>query len=252
MNRNRMLAGLLSGLLAVIMMGQAQAKPPDLPLDLKVECRDAGSAAPAAALSGAEEESSLGEEECCPCLDTCCAGVCHWLCQALENACCQIGSRTDAEQLDVMPGEVHRAGRSRHIPCAVKPPGSDGCRLDMDRQDLARQLYRIAECCRKRGDHAMARSCYDEVQRMAPNMPLAYRARQRLELCKQGLGGEEEAEAGSDRSITPDTGSEVRSSWPGPIEIKLILPGGSDTTRSRITIEIRPRSHHTPRADKHP
>lgn len=245
MNRNRMLAAVLFGLLTA----GSQAKPPDLPLDTKVECREIEVETGHLVWFSDAEESSLADEQCCPCLDTCCAGVCHWLFQALGNACSQTRNSAEAqrdpEESDKPAGTLDESDLDDLLQKSQllrqqsqEPSACPAHQQEVHHESLARELYRIAERCRKSGDHAMARSCYDEVQRMSPNTRLARRASQRLEWCQQSFSGQEEAEVVGDGSPKMAHSSRYRStlSLTWPVAVDFDYACDDVEARARITL----------------
>jgi len=158
----------------------ALAKPPDLPVNLQVDCQAKAQPRPQALPSPrytppapdypiptemaeweeAAEEAQEMPEEVCPCLDASCVEfleVLGQIVQALSGEQAEEAEANDGEVLEVMPKEVQ---------APIQPPEELS-----PRQCQARHLYRIAERCRLRGDLDMARNCYEEVCRIAPKSP---------------------------------------------------------------------------------
>lgn len=207
MTPDRLLAVLLAGL--VLTASHCTAKPPDLPLDLSVRCEEPGAAA-----------TAVDAPECFPCPDACLAvsGCLGWSLQALLGQC-----PADAEQLTVMPKVVRRMKAVAPQPSQEEQDARDLEELqrrshqlrlqsqasrtatknqqkqeEVWRERMARQLYRIAEGCRRAGDHEMAYSCYCEVELLVPNSPLGERAREQMAECQRHLSDAEEAETPED------------------------------------------------------
>ena len=155
----------------------ALAKPPDLPVNLQVDCQAKAQPRPQSTrpapqylppapdypIAEWEEEADAQEmpEEVCPCVDASCIEFLEILgeiVQALSGDQAEEAEANDGEVLEVMPKEVQAS--STQPPETLSP-----------RQCQARHLYRIAERCRLRGDLDMARNCYEEVCRIAPKSP---------------------------------------------------------------------------------
>ncbi|MBM4069574.1 MAG: hypothetical protein FJ271_11585 [Planctomycetes bacterium] len=210
MTPNRILAALVTGCLWLA--NQGMAKPPDLPIDLTVRCQETG--APVDARSGVPEE-------CFPCPDACLAvgGCVGWATvQALLG---QFGS-VQAEQLTVTPKvvrrkktivpavsheeqdareleELHQRSHQLRLQSRSAPANSSEQAEAAWRERMARQLYRIAEGCLRKGDHEMAYSCYCEVELLVPDSALGERARQHMDQCRRQMNGAEEAESTEDQ-----------------------------------------------------
>jgi tetratricopeptide (TPR) repeat protein len=69
--------------------------------------------------------------------------------------------------------------------------------------DQARQLFRIGERCRKKGELDMAINCYREVQLLCPGSVYARRARQRIADIKHQRTTDEPAEPGLEQHSPP-------------------------------------------------
>jgi hypothetical protein len=169
-----LMLSLLQPLLALV-----AAKPPDLPMNLQVDCQNPARPRPyfphqppryqppppnyplpseVVSLETALEEAQEISEETCPCLDAGCLGFLEILgeiVQALGEDQAEQAETTESEDLDVMPKEV------------TLPEQPDELSLS-SHDSQARHLYRIGERCRHRCDLDMARNCYEEVRRIAP------------------------------------------------------------------------------------
>jgi hypothetical protein len=155
----------------------AFAKPPDLPMNMQVDCRNRGhysaGARPqyippapnyplpseTAALEEALAQAQEGPEQICPCVDGCCIGVLEILskiAEAMAGDQAEEAEAPESEVLEVMPREVQTT-EEQPDQQSLSP-----------RQSRVRHLYRIGERCRRQGDLDMARNCYEEVCRIAP------------------------------------------------------------------------------------
>lgn len=154
------------------------AKPPDLPVDLKVECADDKSATqespPSVSLEFDVFSGKISLSVTLP-----------W--STLLGA-----------------GEPTRTSRAN--------PTCDRCEADSTDPKLvqARALYEIAERCRRQGDLDKARTCYEETHLLAPTSRLGRQAMQRLsEIENRSLGGSrlgdvEESEPRPSRAVPED------------------------------------------------
>ncbi|HMF19965.1 MAG TPA: tetratricopeptide repeat protein [Gemmataceae bacterium] len=170
----------------------AFAKPPDLPMNMQVDCRNRCRPSPhvaqappryvppppnyplpseTAALEEALEEVQETAEQMCPCVDGCCIGFLEILGKIMEDMASNQAEEAEApesEVLEVMPKEV-------------QTPEEQPDQLSLSpRQSRARHLYRIGERCRRQGDLDMARNCYEEVCRIAPKSSYGIFASARL------------------------------------------------------------------------
>jgi hypothetical protein len=163
----------------------ALAKPPDLPVDLQayyqnvVKQRQQAQAPrqspllpPAKELEADAQEAQEMWDEDCPCLDASCLEFVGVLGKIIQVIGQDQGDAVETEVLEVMPREAQTPAKAEKL--SLSP-----------RHRQARQLFRIAERCRYRGDLDMACNCYEEVRRIAPKSTYGLMASAQLERIKE-------------------------------------------------------------------
>jgi hypothetical protein len=166
----------------LVPMFAVAAKPPDLPVDIKVVCQPEALenvAGHAQLVCRPAPEDGQAPVEVCPCLDASCAQFCELMCQFFQAVAGVEESSLETEQIDAIPAEVRPLWHTETLlvmPREVKTS---------PRRPELRQLLRVAERCWRDGDLAMCGNCYHEIIRLARRGPLARHAEGRLAAIKR-------------------------------------------------------------------
>lgn len=189
-------------LVGALGLSAALAKPPDLPVNGKVDCKET----PKIAVAEEQEPAAKPVNEAVP-IDALTPWVCEWFTGCLCDAFDWFGREPESATPLVMPhvrrlitvdGEViERLGiefepkaadgstcpflqRAQPAPNGPKPEAfADGVLANLEKLELAQEMFKLAERYRSAGKALSAELCFAQVQALCPGSQWDVRAGER-------------------------------------------------------------------------
>lgn len=168
--RNHCLIGAVL-ILSRVSLSPALAKPPDLPVNEKVDCKEQpkiplppGAAEGQAATAKESTQITVAIDVVTPCL-------CDWLGACVERL---VDRLTALQDTRACPYLQHKNCREERGPAASQPAGT--VLENLEKPELAREMFERGERHRLGGWLHAAERCYERVQELCPGSEWAHRA----------------------------------------------------------------------------